>query len=420
MKASLHAAAIALLGGLASANTPNSDPPDDGNLPLAEENQTEEGESAGLIPSTYKTLFKNDNIDMTWGGRTYFDLGFFSADPSYVDDSGGIAGDGAEFRTVRFFAKGTIYNSVDFKTQIQFEGGGGNKFKDVYIGMKTPIGKVRVGHFKEPFSIEKLTSSRFITFMERSLGDVFAPGRNIGLQVSDYVEELHNFNWAVGIFRDSKDGQLSQGEGQYSVTGRLCGTIFNNADFSHVLHLGSALSLRSDTMGMTDLTEEPEIHLLADLGGAMIPSEGALHWNLGTAWVNGPISAQAEFFMTSVDGGTSGVDADYTGGYLFGSYFLTGEQRNYKANGGRFDRIKMTDSLDGSGGSGAIELKARISMNDFNDGPTDNEINNYSAGVNWYLNPNTRIMFDYIHSEYQSGATDDSLDGLMIRFQIDF
>jgi hypothetical protein len=29
-------------------------------------------------------------------------------------------------------------------------------------------------------------------------------------------------------------------------------------------------------------------------------------------------------------------------------------------------------------------------------------------------------MFDYIHSEYQSGATDDSLDGLMIRFQIDF
>ena len=43
-----------------------------------------------------------------------------------------------------------------------------------------------------------------------------------------------------------------------------------------------------------------------------------------------------------------------------------------------------------------------------------------TLGVNWYLNPNTRVMFNYVHSEFEDGAVDDSADMFMMRFQVDW
>ena len=63
-------------------------------------------------------------------------------------------------------------------------------FKDVYIQVHDlpVIGNVRVGHFKECFGLEQLTSDNYTTFMERSLDDegAFVPGRNDGIMA---------FNW---------------------------------------------------------------------------------------------------------------------------------------------------------------------------------------------------------------------------------
>jgi len=428
MKAISYAVAVALVGGVTSAN--NEDPAEKP-LPsteksIAEEVALEDGETEGLIPSAYTTLFKNQNTEMVWGGRMYLDAGFFTADSSYVDDNSGIGGDGAEFRTARLFVKGTIYDSVEFKLQNEFDPNRENNLKDAFIAMTTPVGKIKVGHFKEPFSIEQLTSSRFITFMERSLGDVFAPSRNIGLQVSGYDEEFGDLNWAAGVFRNSIDGGPAIGEGQYSYTGRLTATAFNEEDSSSVLHYGGAISFRSDRRGRNTLTDEPEIHLLLPLGGFLFqPSSGAMMYNLEAAWVDGPVSLQGEYFASTTE--ATGQDIEGTGYYVMGSYFLTGEKRNYQAKGGKFARVQVRDNYDGGGGSGAVELKGRISSRDFDAAaavlPTafpGNELTNYSLGLNWYLNPNTRIMFDYIHSEYESGATDDSLDGIMVRFQVDF
>ena len=70
---------------------------------------------------------------------------------------------------------------MSFKAQYDFAGGDVD-FKDVWIGLdgQDCLGcmfpDITVGHFKEYFSQEELTSSKYITFLERSLPvSTFAP-----------------------------------------------------------------------------------------------------------------------------------------------------------------------------------------------------------------------------------------------------
>ena len=81
--------------------------------------------------------------------------------------------------------------------------GGDADFKDVYMQLKNVpyIGNIKVGHFKEPFSMEELTSSKYITFLERALPNAFAPSRNTGIQLHDTLLD-GRMTYAVGIFKD--------------------------------------------------------------------------------------------------------------------------------------------------------------------------------------------------------------------------
>ena len=63
------------------------------------------------------------------------------------------------------------------------------------------LGIVRVGHFKECFGLEQLTSDNYTTFMERSLDDegTFVPGRNDGIMAYNW-NECQTATWAAGVF----------------------------------------------------------------------------------------------------------------------------------------------------------------------------------------------------------------------------
>ena len=78
---------------------------------------------------------------------------------------------GALFRRARIQLSGTVYKYFDFKWEYDFAGGE-PKFKDVYLGATSVpyLQRIQVGHFKEPFSLEELTSDNDTTFMERGLG----------------------------------------------------------------------------------------------------------------------------------------------------------------------------------------------------------------------------------------------------------
>ena len=140
-----------------------------------------------FLAAYWKSGLRLDSADgefkLKIGGRIMNDWAVYSTDKKLRRQFGRI-GDGSEFRRARFFMEGSVYGNIKYKFQYDFASS--DPFKDAYIQLKKlPLaGNFTVGHFKEPFSLEELTSDKYITFMERSLPNVFSSGRNLGVRLN--------------------------------------------------------------------------------------------------------------------------------------------------------------------------------------------------------------------------------------------
>ncbi len=157
------------------------------------------------------------------GGRILADFAFFDPNDTYITATGD-ENSGAEFRAARIYIAGLLYNRIGFKVQYDFASTSDvtvksctpiapatscstkeePNFKDVYIQLlKLPVvGNFRVGHYKEPWSLENLTSSKYITFMERSVPIAFSRGRGLGMGFFNHGLDKR-LTWNVGVFYDT-------------------------------------------------------------------------------------------------------------------------------------------------------------------------------------------------------------------------
>ena len=122
-----------------------------------------------------------------------------------------------------FFMEGSVYGNIKYKFQYDFASS--DPFPDAYIQLrKLPMaGNFTVGHFKEPFSLEELTSSKYITFMERSLPNVFSSGRNLGVRLNRAFMDKRA-TAAFGFFREGNPADTDTtfgNSGTYNATTRL-------------------------------------------------------------------------------------------------------------------------------------------------------------------------------------------------------
>jgi len=371
--------------------------------------------------------FESPNKDFTLkiGGRIMNDWGWISEDDDLKADvvpAGGSAlgdqEDGTEFRRARLYTSGLIYGNIEYKLQFDFAGGDAD-LKDAYLGLTDfPIGQLRVGHFKEPFSLEELTSSKYITFLERALPNVFAPGRNTGIMLygSAFAASPARMTWAAGVFRNTGDYGDGQDDGGYNVTGRVTALPIYEDNGACLLHVGAAYSYRNPDDDTLSYATEPEAHLFDDFVDTDdFASDRVDLLGLEAACVAGPLSVQGEYIRAKAD---IASHADFDGYYIQASYFLTGEHRNYKTSTGAFDRVKPKENFGFKGGPGAWEVATRYSKLDLDDsGISGGKLENVAAGLNWHLNPNTRIMWDYVHSDKDDVG---EADMLLMRLQIDF
>ena len=396
------------------------------------------------------------------GGRVQIDMAGFQQNDISKEQSGNI-NNGVEFRRARIALSGDAFDVVEYKAEFDFAtptnaaptSPGTNSytdqvaFKDVYIGIKElPLaGNFRVGHFKEPFGLDQLTSSRSITFMERSLGDegAIVPGRNMGMMVGNTFDDEHG-TWATGWFvsRQVETPPLWQNDnGGSAMTMRYTYLPWYDeaTEGRGLWHVGAAYSYRDTPDGYIAASARPECHLANSVIGSSSWNLHAIDQQLfgaETAVVYGPFSAQAEYFGSWINRSGALDDVNFNGAYVAFSYFLTGEHRPYNRKSGAFDRVKPFENFfrvraeDGCcyTGKGAWELAYRYSYLDLMDSLTTTEkagrCGDHTIGVNWYLNPYTRVMADYVYSSVDrvnaqhTLVTGGYIQTAMMRFAIDF
>lgn len=336
-------------------------------------------------------------------------------------------------------------------------------------------------------------------------GDVPAgQGRSIGTMFNNSILD-DRMTWALGYFRQTLTGgpvardddrredeetvDTSDGRANWAVTGRITGLPWY-AGKSRLLHLGAAYSYQSLENKVFAFGARPELPGGQPIVGAQGYADSVQRFNAEAAWVFDRFSLQGQYigmrvdrdkgsFVAVPDPEVSGEEGErvlrgpgslhnmwFHSFYTQLSVFLTGEHRNYLPRVGWFGRVRpKRNFLDGEGGLGAFELALRVSRLNFGNPTEDTVLYENTAtfdppvtsfqrafprgghlwslttGLNWYLNPNTRFMFNYGYARVRHGLSgfsffddpdllpevfvddyraDGSMHSIMIRFQLDF
>lgn len=369
----------------------------------------------------------------------FVDAGDVNPDAALEKAFPDFGGTKVDLRRARLTAGMTIYDWARARVQVEFAEV--RDIKDLWIQfVKVPlIDYITLGHMKEPLSLEDWTSGTSTTFTERALPvRAFGHGRNFGFRrQSPFMNE--RMTWAVGAFLNTLSfdtigtgiDSLTKANG-YNLTGRITGIPLYEDGGKKLVHLGLGFSHgirdENDPDQRVAMATVPESNLkgetLVNSGKLAVDSLDTL--NLEFALVSGPLSFQGEYFHVFTDSEAEG-DPDFSGYYALVSYFLTGEHRIYgKGSGAFFRQIPRHNFGFGDGGWGALELAARYSYVNLNDNRIQGgRERNVTVGLNWYLNRDCRLMFNYIRAEVHDRRTAPAFSKgtaniFQMRFQIEF
>ncbi len=442
LKAAIQSEAAARLEAISSLQTEGeSDVAVDGVSPhgvsfLDPTDAAQQSEISALQKSLKALTDKANNKtypNVAVNGVFQADMGFFHQDADSIEEFGRIK-NGAHFRRARLSAKGAVAEHTNYLVQLDFGAFGRPTFTDLWVEQTDVpfFGNVRIGQWKQPFSLEVVSSFRYTTFMERSLlFQAFTPFRHIGVGFYDHSEDL-SMTWAASVFASGQDqfgGSIATGGGIATAERVTFLPMWNN-DGKEYLHLGAAHFFSAPQESRVAFRTIPEMFVgqnaataaggtsgqpvptgpvngtpfVAQTGTIIASSFNVLGSEL--LWVEGPFSLQSEGMLNFVDQ-AGGPLAVLPGGYIQAGYFLTGEHRPYDRKAGAIDRVIPRTNLafcncGGAPGIGAWEIAARVSYINLNNNLLSayrgGEATDFTAGINWFWNPYTKIVFNYIHS----------------------
>lgn len=346
-----------------------------------------------------------------------------------------------DFRRARLGAIGSLYWNTIYRIEVDFAQNGRPTFLDMY-GQLTDLAvadNVRIGHFFEPFSISRLTSNRYQTFMERPLLDAFAPARNLGVMAfSTYAQRRGT--WQIGLFANDSNavGEQQTDSGGAALTGRATFLPYwdEPSEGRYYMHVGGDFSYRHLGQRTARYGHWPGFRPGAfdniywpwwpDTGE--FAAEDANLFDIEWAWIMGPWHALAEYAFNVVDQ-IGGPPLTFQAWYFETGWFLTGESRPYLQELAIFNRVIpfesffLTRTRRGIGrGLGAWQVAFRIDYLDLNDSNIrGGRLVDLTFGLNWHLNPHTHVFFNYVHAMLDRGAPGMSYGNLFgLRAQFEF
>lgn len=377
--------------------------------------------------------------------------GFFQADTGWFHQDGlnrltvGDLQDGADFRRARLAATGKVAENVGYMIEMDFAAPGRPSFMDVRMDLHgVPwLGNVRIGYWRQPFSLDAMNGVRDLTFLERALPFAFVPFRQIGIGTYDHAEN-EQATWAVSLFRFPTDvwGSNVGDNGGYSMSGRATLLPVYADEGRQLVHFGLGYAFLEPSNDLVQYRNQPEF-FVGETGGAALPggvptalppfvntgpvaAENSQLLGVEAAAVYGSLHVQSELMYALVNQ-FAGPSLVMPGMYVQAGWLLTGETRPYNRTNGTFGRIVPEESFLSSesgwiDGWGAWELAARWSYLDLTDeNIRGGRLNDLTFGVNWYWNRFTKFQFNYIRAFLDDPAFGDSnADIVAVRAQVDF
>lgn len=375
--------------------------------------------------------------------------GRIMTDYNGIDQDQGITGEGdisaVELRRARLGVEGVVFEDWKYKFEIDFAADEVS-IKDAYLSYANwiaPINtsEIRFGNQYVYSSLEQITSSRFITFMERAaFTDAFLPSVEADRQIGAAVllgDERWSFQSgfygaSVGEGNDMPGQEEFDDDKRTFVVRGTVAPINRQGDGVHqVVHLGASYRNRNagtlNECGESVCTDGnalyqyrargADFHLADRFVDTPQFSDADDMWHLEGAFVLGSFSMQGEWSQLEADGietiGGS-VSPTYDGWYVDASWFITGESRNYEASTGEFGRTKVKNPVyGGSGGWGAWQIAGRYDVIDLSDQGAAmaavygcNECGvqeTWLIGVNWLLTDYTAIKLQVAQSNITGG-----------------
>lgn len=405
---------------------------------LVEQLRRSEHDDAGAVEHA---SFATWNLGGTPGGEApaYPSVkltGFFQADVGWASQSNlnqtvvGDMHDGAEFRRARLAATGNAAENVGYMLEMDFAFPGRPSFMDVWGEIRDldVLQNVRFGQYRQPFGLDGLTSVKELTFLERGLPFAFLPFRQIGVMAHG-GSEAQDMTWWFSGFRapvDTFSGNVGD-NGGYGLATRVTGVLADDGADS-VVHVGGAYSLIDPSTDTVQFRNQPEFFVSDSVLGATPFFVDTLGISTNTvnlfggelAATSGSWHAQGEVVYAVVDRKAAG-SATFSGASIQSGWILTGEHRPYDRKNGVLGRIVPHENF-GHGCSGAWEIAGRWSYLDLNDGGINGgQLHDLTAGLNWYLNRNTKFQLNYVHAFLKTaGVGDSDADIVAMRAQVDF
>ncbi len=349
------------------------------------------------------------SLDGNFSGR--FDgRGFLNG--AYFFEGDNQLSNGTHLRKARLAIKMKLWKN--WKTEWDMDiAEGVVEVKDMYLSFNGfENSHIKFGHFKIPFGLEILTSSRYIVFSERAYNALaFKMGRRMA---AEYSRWGNNWNVRAALFGQTFDTKKNKtiDETGGGFAARFAYAPIINDDM--ILHFGtSAVWERPDDNNwIVDYKSEPETKIgdVEILDTDLIKNtnytyrlgfEGALVWNA--------FHLQGEYQMLNVYRFNNLPNPKFNGGYVYLTYTLTGESRKWDKYQGEFGQLIPNNSK-----CGALELALRYSNLNLSDTEAmvlGGRANNYTIGLNWYPNPNIVAQLDYTMVKNSVNATGNGFTG---------
>ncbi|MET0546202.1 MAG: porin [Caulobacterales bacterium] len=364
------------------------------------------------------------NIKFKVRGRVQFD--YVNLDQS-DDDGGSTEFNQTRTRRARIGVEGQFDSKFKYKAEVTLNGkesdsgtagapGKEVQWEDAYIEyVGGSTWSVILGNQDQGYTLERLTSSRFSTNMERNMGDqAFGFGRTLGIGLMAGQD-----NWGLSAFVNGDSMNNSDlASGDESMEYRLHGYFTPVNTPTSLAYIGGTVRYRDAQDGASfRYRSRPETNLGSRLVDTGAGYDEDTMYSVEAAGKMGPVYAQGEYTMLTAKG-PAGLDDDFSTYFVQAGWFVTGESRNYK--GGKFDRLTPNSPVS-EGGMGAWELRGRYDFLDLNDnGNNGGEMTAYTLGVNWTPVKNVRFMGEYVNAESKERALGDNYDADVIQFRAQF